>query len=165
MNVLVIRHGIAQERDKFASTGQADSLRPLTDDGIKKMTKAARGLRKAVEKIDLLATSPLTRAMQTAEIVAKAFNVPIKQADILTPGTPSGQLMGWIGKQRVKTVAIVGHEPDLSRFVSFALTGRNTAIVEMKKGSAIMLQFGGAIDAGGAILRWAMTPGQLRDLK
>ena len=62
MQLLVIRHAIAVEREDFARTGKDDRLRPLTDEGRKKMKQGAKGLRQLAPRIDLLATSPLTRA-------------------------------------------------------------------------------------------------------
>ena len=68
MNILVIRHAIAADRERHAEQhdGEDDGLRPLTARGRKRMREGARGLRRLVPKIDLLATSPLTRAAQTA---------------------------------------------------------------------------------------------------
>ena len=69
MKLLLIRHAIAEEREDFEKTGKDDRLRPLTDEGRKKMKQAARGLKEVVPHVDLLATSPLTRAAQTGAIL------------------------------------------------------------------------------------------------
>src|SRR6478672_122417 len=58
MKLLLIRHAIAEEREDFARTGKDDRLRPLTDEGRKKMKQGARGLRRCVPAFDLLAPSP-----------------------------------------------------------------------------------------------------------
>ena len=73
MRLLVIRHAVAEERDAFAVTGQPDARRPLTDDGRTKMKAGARGLRGIVPRLNVLATSPLLRAAQTAEIVSREY--------------------------------------------------------------------------------------------
>ncbi len=73
MQLLLIRHAIAEEREDFTKTGKDDRLRPLTDGGRKKMKQAARGLKGLVPRIDLLATSPLTRAAQTGAIVDSVY--------------------------------------------------------------------------------------------
>ena len=57
----------------FSRTGKPDALRPLTRAGRKKMRRAARGLARLVPHLDALATSPLTRAVETGEIVARAI--------------------------------------------------------------------------------------------
>ena len=74
MQVLVVRHAIAEQQEGFARTGKDDSRRPLTDDGRGKMHRGAAGLRAVVPAIDVLATSPLLRAVQTAEILAAVYN-------------------------------------------------------------------------------------------
>src|SRR5260370_27632219 len=73
MKLLIIRHAIAEDREDFARTGKDDSLRPITDEGKKKMKQGARGLRTLVPEIDLLATSPLTRAAQTAAVLDSVY--------------------------------------------------------------------------------------------
>jgi phosphohistidine phosphatase len=70
MKLLIIRHAVAEERDAWANTGKSDDERPLTTEGRGKMARNARGLREGVPSVDLVATSPLVRARQTAEIVA-----------------------------------------------------------------------------------------------
>lgn len=74
MQVLVVRHAIAEQQEEFARTGKDDSQRPLTDDGRRKVRRGAAGLRAVVPAIDVLATSPLLRAVQTAEILAAVYN-------------------------------------------------------------------------------------------
>ena len=73
MDLLVIRHAIAMDRDEFAETGQPDSERPLTDFGRRRMRKNARGLRAIVDTPEVIGTSPYPRAAETAEIVADAW--------------------------------------------------------------------------------------------
>lgn len=66
MNLLVVRHGVAMDKAEFVGN---DDLRPLTLDGIRKMKKNARGLSHLTPRPSLLASSPLVRAQQTAEIL------------------------------------------------------------------------------------------------
>src|SRR2546425_10414645 len=73
MQLLVVRHGIAVERDEWAREHSDDTDRPLTGEGKKKMKEWAKGLRALLPRLDGGATSPLTRAMQTAGILAKAY--------------------------------------------------------------------------------------------
>ena len=72
MDLLIIRHAIAERREVFAQAGEADSARPLVAKGRKRMKQVVRGLKGLVPTIDVLATSPYLRAAQTAEIVAAA---------------------------------------------------------------------------------------------
>jgi phosphohistidine phosphatase len=165
MKLLLIRHAIAEEREDFEKTGKDDRLRPLTDEGRKKMKQGARGLREVVPHLDLLATSPLTRAAQTGAIVDSVYGglqeVEIEQ---LSPEAAPADFLRWLRKQKAETVAAVGHEPSLSLILSWLLTGAERRIFAFRKGGACLLEFPGEVGAGTANLLWALTPGQLRDL-
>ena len=164
MRLLVIRHAIAEERDAFAATGKPDGQRPLTDEGRKRMKAAVRGLRRVVPKLDVLATSPLVRACQTAEIVAEEYGGPeIRTLDELSPERRPDELLAWLRAQQPgETAAVIGHEPHLGFLVGWLLTGRNDSFVELKKGAAVMLDFDDPPSGGNAVLAWALPPRQLR---
>jgi len=70
MHLLVVRHGIAEGRKASARTNRDDAARRLTTDGRRKMKNGALGLRQLVPEVDLLASSPLRRAADTADIIA-----------------------------------------------------------------------------------------------
>jgi phosphohistidine phosphatase len=165
MKLLLIRHAIAEEREDFARTGKEDRLRPLTDEGRKKMRQAAKGLRGVVPEIDLLATSPLTRAAQTGAIVDSVFG-GLREVEIheLSPEAAPKDFLRWLRKQKAGTVAAVGHEPSLGLILSWLLTGGERRIFAFRKGSACLLEFAGEVGAGAATLLWALTPAQLRAL-
>jgi phosphohistidine phosphatase len=166
MNLLVIRHAIAEDREVWAESGTSDDQRPLTKKGRRRMRSVAKGLHRVAPNIDLLATSPLTRAVQTAEIVARRYGeLAVMVVDDLIPDRPYSALLEWARRlDDVDTAAVVGHEPHLSGFVSWLLTGGNYSLLELKKGAACMLTFPKQLDAGAARLVWALTPGQLRRL-
>jgi phosphohistidine phosphatase len=165
MKLLLIRHAIAEEREDFARTGKDDRLRPLTDEGRKKMKQAARSLRKIVPGIDLLATSPLIRAAQTGAIVDSIYG-GLKEVEIdeLSPEATPSDFLRWLRKQKVDCIAAVGHEPGISLLLSWLLTGGERRIFAFRKGGACLLDFPDEVGAGTATLVWALTPGQLRDL-
>ena len=116
MKLLLIRHAIAEDAETFIAAGGTDAQRPLTEIGRKKMRKGANRLRSQVRRIDLLAHSPLLRARETAELIARAFGDrrswnalnwttairPKPFADWLAQGPPED------------LVAAVGHEPQLA---------------------------------------------------
>lgn len=166
MNLLVIRHAIAEDPEAFARTGRPDDERPLTDEGRKKMRQAARGLRTVVPEIDLLASSPLVRARETAAIVSDAYDgLAVSTTPALEPGRPPEEMAAWLaGRRPAGTVAVVGHEPALSTMVSWFLTGAAHPVLELKKGAACLLEFAGKASPAGALLRWALAPAQLRGL-
>ncbi len=167
MRLLVIRHAIAEEREDFARTGRDDRLRPLTDEGRKKMKQAARGLRGLAPGIDLLATSPLTRAAQTGAILDSVYG-GLEEVEIeeLAPDASPTAFLGWLRQhQKKECVAVVGHEPSLSLILSWLLTGNERRIFAFRKGGACLLDFPAEIGAGTATLLWALTPAQLRALE
>jgi phosphohistidine phosphatase len=165
MHLLVIRHAIAEEREEFAKSGRSDRLRPLTDIGRKKMRRAARGLRTLVRVIDLLATSPLARAAQTGAILDTIYgDIETVEIEQLAPEAEPEQFAAWLRGKRADTVAIVGHEPSLSRIVSWLLAGGDRSCIELRKGGACLLEIAGKPAAGAGTLLWALTPAQLRRL-
>lgn len=166
MDLLVVRHAIAEERDAFAQTGKNDSKRPLTPEGRRKFRRAARGLRKTVDSIDVLATSTLVRAVETAEILQATYGMDgTERLDELAPDADPASLLPWLRRRRRHpVVAIVGHEPHLSQLIAYLLFGKSRSCVELKKGGASLLALGTTPDAGRADLRWLLTAGQLRQL-
>ena len=166
MKLILVRHAIAEEQDEFARTEQPDDLRPLTDAGRSRMKRAARGLQQVADQLDLIATSPLTRAVQTAEILGKAYaKVPVVVAESLAPHRHFDEFLTWLGQlDDVGTIAAIGHEPHMSSLAAWLLTGNGVSFFEMKKGSAMLLDFDADLRPGGAKLRWFLTPAQLRAL-
>src|SRR5258706_7668086 len=67
----LVRHGVAEER---GDAWPDDAKRPLTDEGISRMRKVTRGLAELGVSLDLILTSPLVRARQTAEILAAGLH-------------------------------------------------------------------------------------------
>ncbi|HSN86331.1 MAG TPA: histidine phosphatase family protein [Thermoanaerobaculia bacterium] len=165
MKLLLIRHAIAEEPEDFARTGKDDRQRPLTDDGRKKMKQNAKGLRELVPEIELLATSPLTRAAQTAAILDSVYG-GLSEVEIeeLSPEATPTEFLRWLRKQKAETIAAVGHEPSLSLILSWLLTGSERRLFSFRKGGACLLEFPDEVGAGTATLLWALAPGQLRDL-
>ena len=161
MRVLIIRHAVAEER---ADGG--DEARALTGDGRRKLRAGAGGLRRLVKRIDVLASSPLVRAVQTAEILSKAYGgKKVVRVDVLKPGKPLKGVLQWVqGQPGDATVALVGHEPQLGMLVSWLLSGERRSFVPMRKGSACLLEFAEQVTPGSGKLLWMLKPSQLRDL-
>lgn len=166
MQLLLIRHGRAGDRETFAQTGKDDSERPLTTPGKWKMRRIAKGLHRTVGAIDVLGSSPLVRAAQTAAIVAREFGLSdVAEVEALVPGTPAEQCAAWLRRQKAaEVVALVGHEPDLGALATWLLGGGAESRVPIGKGGACLLEIDGRVKAGGAVLRWALTPALLRRL-
>jgi phosphohistidine phosphatase len=161
VNVLVIRHGPAGDPEAWKAEGRDDRLRPLTPDGKKDMREAAFGLATLHQHVDVIATSPLVRAVQTAEIIASEYGCKVVTVDVLGPDEDPARTLEWIGTQPADgTVGLVGHEPHLTTLVSYMLAGKRTAFVELKKGGACLLE-AATVSPGSFILKWLLTRREL----
>lgn len=159
MRLLIIRHAIAVER---GTPDIPDEERPLTRKGERRFQQAARGLARIEPRPDVLLTSPLPRARQTAEIAAQAWGkLKAKKADVLAGGS-FAEIAGILDKlPRDITVALVGHEPDVSELLAAILGSKDTAAFAFKKGGVAAVEIAGPLGQGGALL-WAMPPRLLR---
>ena len=166
MQLIVIRHAIAMERDEWAKSGRPDSDRPLTDTGRRRMRKNARGLQRISPHPELIATSPWLRAADTARVVAETLGVErMETIDAMLPDRHPRELAEWLNARiDLTAVAVVGHEPHLGELVTWLMGGKQGTNVEFKKGGACLLRFEGEVDAGSGILLCHLTPSQLRGL-
>ena len=165
MKLLVIRHGPAGERAEWEAKGLDDRLRPLTPAGKKEMREVSKGLRELVTAIDILATSPLVRAAQTAEIVAKRYKCEPVTVEALEPEKVPNEAIRWLDQQRsAGTVAVVGHEPHLSTLASILLAGKGSSFLTLKKSGVGLLELSLPVRAGGGKLEWLLTPDVLRSM-
>ena len=163
MNLVIVRHADAGDSEEFAKTGKPDNLRPLSDKGRKQMRDAANGLRALVPKADLVATSPYTRAVQTAKIVADAFeDVEQETTATLEPDSALDDFEEWINDHdALDVVIVVGHEPHLGELATWLMAGKSESRIELKKGGACLLAFGGDVKKGDGMLQWLLTGKQL----
>ncbi len=165
MQLLVVRHAIAEDRDAFAAAGGDERLRPLTADGTRKMERGASGLRTIVPSVDLLAASPLTRATETAEILRREYEIDrVQIVPVLAPECGVGEVIEWLNSTAGDVVAVVGHEPQLSYLVSKLIGAGDRASVELKKGSACLVALSADNQSGHGQLVWSLPPRVLRDL-
>ena len=155
MRLLIIRHAVAVER---GTPEIADDDRPLTRKGRRSFEKAARGLARIQPRPDALLTSPLPRALQTAEIAAQAWGkVKPKKTDVLAGGS-FAEIAGVVDKlPRDATVAVVGHEPDVSELLAAILGSKDIAAFAFKKGGVAAVEVAGPLGQGGALV-WALPP-------
>src|SRR5437667_1051731 len=73
MDIIVVRHGIALDRDQALEQSMPDRDRPLTEKGRSRMERNAKGLRRTAPGVVSIFTSLLTRAVETAEILAEEY--------------------------------------------------------------------------------------------
>jgi len=156
IELYVVRHGIALED----SPGGPDALRPLSSKGRRRFQKAARAFGNLGRKLDLVLTSPLVRAVQTAEILAGATeHREVAVLEELDPGVGIAQLLEALGKRvgKSKAVALVGHEPQLSSVLS-ALCGVSQEEFELKKGAIVRLDVASLPRPKFVAPRWWLKP-------
>ena len=165
MKLLIIRHGLAGDSDTWEAEGRDDRLRPLTSEGKKQMRRVTARLAILVRDLPVVATSPLTRAVQTAEIVAAEYGCEIVPLEALAPDHDPEDAVGWLREQEPDlTVGLVGHEPHLSTLVGYLLTGKRASFVDLKKGGACLLEMTAPLQLCGGALEWLLTPRALRRL-
>ena len=164
MRVIIIRHAEAGDRETFARTGKPDSERPATADGKKKMRLATLGLHKLAPDLDRLVTSPYRRAMQTARIVAKEYaGLEPVVLEHLTPDVEPSVVARWLRAQRgLDTIALVGHEPQLSKLAAVLVTANGEPNLRLEKAAACAIDLPGTSRPGA--LLWLLTAKQLRSL-
>ena len=162
VQLYLVRHAIAEERGPKWTD---DTKRPLTKAGIKRMRTAARGVSRLGITFDIVLTSPLVRARQTADVLAAAFDVkpPIVITHSLAPGSRFADLLADIKKQpKRECIALVGHEPDLG--VTASRLGGLKRPLEFKKGAVCRIDVDSIPPSGAGVLRWFATPALLRSI-
>ena len=165
MNLYLMRHGIAVPADDPSVTHDGD--RTLTPKGMKRLRKAASGVRHLDIPFEVMLTSPVLRAHETADIVAEALGAQtlVKEISSLAPeSTVDHLLFGLTRYQTHSHVLLVGHEPLLGNFLSFVITGRseNNMAFEFKKGALCRVEIDALSPPFGGRLHWLLTPKQLR---
>ena len=158
-----IRHGLAEDR---GDAWPDDSKRPLTDEGMSRIRKAARGLARIGVTIEVVLTSPLVRARQTAEQLAAGLDPrpSMVNVDSLAPDGSYAAVIADLEKHgRKSRIALVGHEPMIGELAARFIGSRHP--IEFKKGAVCRIDLEDLPPAGPGELRWYLTPKILRALK
>lgn len=163
IELYLVRHGLAAERGpKYPD----DRLRPLTPAGVKKFAESVPGLAELGVVIDMVLTSPLERARDTATLLATGLKpMPaLVEVEALAPGGRHQAILEAIKShaKRHRRLALVGHEPDLGELAARLLGARGQ--VQFKKGAVCAIDMDGAMPGGPGTLRWLLTPRALRAL-
>jgi phosphohistidine phosphatase len=155
MQLYFLRHGEADWPDWT----KPDDERPLTDFGKKEVRQVAKFLDRLKVKPDLIVTSPLPRASQTAEIAAEQLKTKLRQDEALEPGFGISELGTVLKRHRSKVLMLVGHEPDFTTVIS-ALTG---ASLKLSKAGVALLEVDPESEEGK--LLWLFPPKLARKAK
>ena len=158
MIVYVMRHAEAVE----GSDTLQDEWRYLTEKGRAAAEKVISSIVRIGRKPRLTITSPLTRAVQTAEIAAEKAcrrNVVVA-SELLLPGADISELVTYLkGCKDAKRVLLVGHEPQLGSLVATLLDGEDGSI-SLKKGACVAVELDPAKDEKPAGFLWYLAPGK-----
>ncbi len=155
MQLYFLRHGEADWPDWT----KPDDERPLTDFGKKEVRQVAKFLERLKVKPDLIVTSPLPRASQTAKIAADYLKVKLRTDELLEPGFGMSELRTVLKRHRSKVLLVVGHEPDFTNVIS-ELTG---ASLKLSKAGVALLDIDPESDEGK--LLWLFPPKFARKAK
>jgi phosphohistidine phosphatase len=164
MQLYILRHAIAVPR---GTPGYPNDDRPLTGEGIAKMTENAKGIYALTGGFNVIISSPLIRALHTAKITAEAagYTKEIMITEYLLPGGAQRNLFNFLsGFEQNEKVMIVGHEPHLG-FAASALLGINESVVELKKGALCRIDIGDFPTNGTGKLVYLLQPKELRLIK
>ena len=153
----LLRHG-----DAVSSPHLADADRPLSDDGRKSVEAAGMLLKRLAAPIGALVSSPLRRAIQSAEIISQTLGVEkTTQSEYLVPGSRLQDLLDHVQALPADHVLLVGHEPQLSSLISYLTVGQAGLRVEVKKGSLACLAAEEPVAAGTGTLLWLVHTSHL----
>ena len=164
MDCILLRHGIAVERDEWEGL-EAD--RPLTERGAKRVVQVAAGLNRLDVQPTHILSSPLIRAIETAKIVHRSLRVrsAIQIVDELLPDAPPDRLLSILHNLPPDaSVLCIGHEPQLGMAASVLLSGRATTSFPLKKAGACLIELSLQAKPDRGVLRWWLTPRQLREM-
>jgi phosphohistidine phosphatase len=165
MRLYIVRHAIALPQD---TPGVRDEDRVLTEEGAKKMRLAAAGLRSLGYIPDLLLSSPLIRAVQTAEILLQTFGagLEMKISATLAPSGNRQDLYREIARyeRKLDSLMIVGHQPSLGEIAGEIAWGSAAAWVDLKKGGACAIEIESVQGVPRGNLISLLTPSILRKI-
>lgn len=164
MDLFVLRHGKAGQ----ASPDTDDIMRALTSPGRREIRIIARWMRREGIEFDVIASSPLIRASETAGIVARMLDQKDKLVmwDDLAPGGDFDSICYHAAQEKNNAaVLIVGHEPDLSILIGKIISGVGPASIILAKGGLAKIKNFSYTTKPSGELQWLLTPKQILSMK
>lgn len=153
--VYFLRHAIAEDESKDGS----DESRRLTDAGVKRARQVMRGLAKLIKAPEVILTSPLIRAAQTADLAHAQFRSPIETIDVLGRTAPQ-RIIAMLRKRPERTILAVGHEPTLSTVIELLIApDADRGFIQLKKAGCACVDLN---PTGPSRLVWLAPPKMLR---
>ena len=146
MLLILLRHAEAVDR------AAEDASRQLTAKGIEQAARVAKYLRRKKLVPDRVVCSPVTRAKQTAVLVAEAVDRPIELDGELRPGMGADQGLAVIERHSpAEVLLLVGHEPDLSGLAAVLLGSQRPEMLRLRKASITGIELGRPVRGGGEL--------------
>jgi phosphohistidine phosphatase len=149
MKLYFLRHGKAD----WSDWDKPDDERPLNKEGRREMERIAQFLARLKIKLDVLLSSPLPRAFQTAEYAAEALDLELLEEPLLAKGFNAAKLRQILERTGDADLMLVGHEPDFTTVIA-ALTG---ADAKLGKGGVARVDLDGPGEAAGQLV-WLIQP-------
>jgi phosphohistidine phosphatase len=149
-----LRHGAAENAETWEGS---DADRPLTNAGKKRIAQEAKTMAELGLALDLIVTSPLVRARQTAQIVVKEFDLrdALVEDERIGPGFSLERLASVLDDhRRANAIMLVGHEPSMSHTIGTLIGGAN---IDIKKGGLACVEISDGLPLRGT-LAWLATP-------
>lgn len=153
MILYLLRHGKAGQ-----PRAHDDDARDLTERGVASLRAAASLWRRLDVRPDVVVSSPLPRALHTAELFVEGLGLPDQPVtdDRLRPGAGWSDLAEVVAEHpRAERIMLVGHDPDLSSAVE-ELTGASA--VRLRKGGLAAVEFEAEPRPGAGQLAWLLDP-------
>jgi phosphohistidine phosphatase len=148
----LLRHAHAGDPDAWEGE---DALRPLTQKGRAQSERLGRFLEAQGVRPDVIVSSPKVRALQTAEIVAKALGMAVRVDARLASGFGTPDLWAVLDELGAREPMLVGHDPDLSLLLGYLV---DAAGVSLRKGALATVDLQSKLGDGDATLRWLVPP-------
>lgn len=166
MELYILRHGKAQEHTQNRAS---DAKRQLTETGRKEIECIAKAMKNLELKTDEIISSPLIRAIQTAEISLKHITNKKKSITIWNELKPEIETVKTIKKlitlKSTSSVLLVGHEPHLTNMIGLIISDNPINLnISLKKGGLVHIRCNPNKTKMSGSLRSMMTPKQLKKL-
>ena len=161
MIIYFLRHANAGER---VANPRKDEKRALDETGMEQCGSVGRALAALDVQVDVIVSSPLKRAAQTASLVGNeiSYEGKLQLDDALRPAASFADFHRMLGKYaKYEAILVVGHNPNLSEFLGRCISEAGCeASVELKKGAVARVE----LSRNSAYLQWCLTPKMLRAL-
>jgi phosphohistidine phosphatase len=143
MEIWILRHAKAEE----GGPATPDEERALTAGGHERMRSVAKAIARLEPKLDAILTSPLLRARQTAEPVARSLSLQdeVIESDALSPDADPKEILREIERRGLRRVLVVGHMPHLGKLLGYLVTGRSNTSIDIKKAALARIEIDGDV--------------------